>query len=105
MTATGVMAGGQGRAEAIQTQGIVDHVTGLYHRHYPDYADSTSSVLHSQGGRGRVRKRGRDLVVACEKTRRQTNGRPEETRSARRAARATAGPALLDSAYCRYLQQ
>lgn len=74
-----------------------------------DYTGSTSSTLHGQGGRGRVRKRGRDLVVACEKTRRQTdqtvNGRPEETRSARLAARATAGPALLDSAYCRYLQQ
>lgn len=36
-------------------------------------------------------------------TRPSTNGRPEETRSARLAARATAGPALIDSAYCRYL--
>lgn len=51
MTATGVMAGGQGRTgrdgdrkASRQTQELVDHVTGLYHRDYPDYTDSTSSI-------------------------------------------------------------
>lgn len=37
-------------------------------------------MLHSQSEARRVKKRGRDLVVACEKTRRQTD-RPDHQRT------------------------
>lgn len=80
MTATGVMAGAQGRLAGRPATGSHrDPRCSRPCHHMVDYTVRTilrtdrSSMPHSRGGRGRVRKRGRDLVVACAKTRRQAD--------------------------------